>query len=93
MLGVGGWKGSNVYMLVAVIVVVAEERDGGEQYVTHSRQLLSKKKNCLRRDLNPRHTELPRQLSWLGPNHTYKATQLNAKCLNLKNRLTHANLV
>ena len=31
MLGVGGWKGSNVYMSVAVIVVVAEERDGGEQ--------------------------------------------------------------
>ena len=46
-----------------------------------------KEKNCLRRDLNPRHTELPRQLSWLGPNHTYKATQLNGKCLNLKNRL------
>ena len=26
-LGVGGWKGSNVYMLVAVIMVVAEERN------------------------------------------------------------------
>ena len=41
-----GWKGSNVYMLVAVIVVVAEERDGGEQCVTHPRQLLSKKKTA-----------------------------------------------
>ena len=46
MLGVGGWKGSNEYMFVAVIVVVAEERDGGEQYVTHPRQLLSKKKTA-----------------------------------------------
>ena len=45
-LGVGGWKGSNVYMLVALIVVVAEERDGGEQCVTHPRQLLSKKKTA-----------------------------------------------
>ena len=33
-------------MLVAVIVVVAEERDGGEQCVTHPRQLLSKKKTA-----------------------------------------------